>query len=270
MTTVEFPVELVRDLAEPALPAVEPTLDSPRMFVIPAYNEELNLPRLFGDLEARPSLFPNGSRIIIVDDGSQDRTAELVADYNGPLPLELLSMGRNQGPGAAFRAGFAAALEHCPDNGFVVTLEADTTSDLDALPTMLERAAAGAELVLASWKMQNVSRRRRALSAAAGLVVRLALGVNAKTVSSFFRVYRAGALRAAMRRYGDGFMRERGFACKAEILANMARLGARIEEVQVDLDWSRREGESKMPVFKTIIAYWRMLARQSVAREPAV
>jgi len=39
---------------------------------------------------------------------------------------------------------------------------------------------------------------------------------------------------------------------QAEILANLARLGARIEEVQVDLDWSRREGESKMPVFKTM------------------
>jgi dolichol-phosphate mannosyltransferase len=118
--------------------------------------------------------------------------------------------------------------------------------------------------------MQNVTRRRRPLSAAAGHVLRLALGVEAKTVSSFFRVYRAGTLRSAIERYGDGFVRERGFACKAEILANMARLGARIEEVQVDLDWSRREGESKMPVFKTMLCYWRMLARQTVAREPAV
>jgi dolichol-phosphate mannosyltransferase len=266
MTTIEMPLALPGGVT----PAREFAQASPSMFVIPAYNEELNLPRLFADLEARPSLFPYGSRIIIVDDGSQDRTAELITDYAGPLPIELLSMGENQGPGAAFRAGFAAALEHCPDDGFVVTLEADTTSDLDALPTMLERAAAGAELVLASWKMQNVSRRRRALSAAAGVVVRLALGVEAKTVSSFFRVYRAGTLRSAIERYGDGFVRERGFACKAEILANLARLGARIEEVQVDLDWSRREGESKMPVFKTMLCYWRMLARQSVAREPAV
>ncbi len=266
MTTVEMPLEFLGGLT----PARELAQASPSMFVIPAYNEELNLPRLFEDLEARPSLFPNGSRIIIVDDGSQDRTAELITDYAGPLPIELLSMGENQGPGAAFRAGFAAALEHCPDDGFVVTLEADTTSDLDALPRMLERAEAGAELVLASWKMQNVSRRRRALSAAAGLVVRTALGVEAKTVSSFFRVYRAGTLRTAIERYGDGFVRERGFACKAEILANLARLGARIEEVQVDLDWSRREGESKMPVFKTMLCYWRMLARQSVARGPAV
>jgi dolichol-phosphate mannosyltransferase len=134
---------------------------------------------------------------------------------------------------------------------------------------MLECAAAGAELVLASWTMHNVSRWRRSLSAGAGFLVRHALDVDAKTVSSFFRVYSAQTLRASMAHYGDRFVRERGFACKAEILANIARTGARIEEVQVDLDWSRREGESKMPVFRTMIAYWRMLARQSVARQPA-
>jgi dolichol-phosphate mannosyltransferase len=261
MTTLDFPVEAPRARTHP--PA------QPNVFVIPAYNEEANLPRLFVDLEARPELFPVGSRIIIVDDGSQDRTAPLVENYDGDLPLELLRMGENQGPGAAFRAGFMEALEDCPEDAFVVTLEADTTSDLDALPTMLERAAAGADLVLASWKMKNVTRRRRFLSVTAGYVVRHALGVNASTVSSFFRVYRAKTLSFAMTKYGDNFIRERGFACKAEILANIARLGAKIEEVQVDLDWSRREGESKMPVARTMIAYWRMLARQSFARQPA-
>jgi dolichol-phosphate mannosyltransferase len=240
---------------------------APNVFVIPAYDEEENLPRLFADLEARPALFPTGSRVIVVDDGSRDRTPELVQGYTGPLSVELVRFDENQGPGAAFRAGFAAALEHCEDDAFVVTLEADTTSDLDALPVMLSRAAAGAELVLASWTMVNVPRRRRLLSAGAGFVVRRLLGVEANTVSSFFRVYRAGTLRRAMGRYGERFIRESGFACKAEVLANIARLGARIEEVPVDLDTARRVGKSKMPILKTILAYWRMMARQQVTPE---
>jgi dolichol-phosphate mannosyltransferase len=239
----------------------------PHVFVVPAYNEEANLPRLLHDFEQRPELFPPLSRILIVDDGSQDGTAEIVERYDGPLPVQLIRFAENRGPGAAFRAGFDEALSVVPGEALVVTLEADTTSDLDALPEMIKRASDGAELVLASWVMLNVSRKRRTLSAAAGLVVRLALGLEAKTVSSFFRVYRASALRRAFSRYGDGLMREPGFACKAEILAKMARIGVRIEEVPVGLDSTRRVGESKMPVGRTMLAYWRMLGRQLFARD---
>lgn len=272
MTSIDYPLAQPAAAARPlsvARPQTASASAAPNVFVVPAYNEEPNLPRLIEDLESRPELFPPGSRIIVVDDGSADRTPEIVIQYTGPLPLELLRFEQNQGPGAAFRAGFAAALESCPEHALVVTLEADTTSDLDALPQMIERAEAGAELVLASWQMENVAPARRLLSGAAGFVVRHTLGVEAKTVSSFFRVYKARTLRAAIERYGDSFVREQGFACKAEILANIARMGARIEEVTVQLDWTRREGESKMPVFRTMLAYWRMLARQRVARASA-
>jgi dolichol-phosphate mannosyltransferase len=232
------------------------------VFVLPAYNEEENLPRLLEDFAVRPELLARTSRVLIVDDGSEDATADLVDAYDGDVPAEVIRMGENQGPGAAFRAGFDAALEQCSDDALIVTLESDTTSDLDALPLMVERAEAGADLVLASWVMQGVSRRRRFLSAAAGWVIRHTLGLQATTVSSFFRVYRASTLREASARYGDKLIRERGFACKAELLAKLSAMNARIVEVPVALDWSRRNGESKMPVFKTMLAYWRMLARQ--------
>jgi len=239
------------------------------IFVIPAYNEQDNLPRLFADLEGRPGLFSAGSRVLVVDDGSQDATAAIVSGYDGMLPVELVALGRNQGPGAAFRAGFRAALEQCSPDALIVTLEADNTSDLDALTAMLARAQSGADLVLASWVMVNVSRRRQLLSRGSGLFVRAALGIEAKTVSSFFRVYRASALRAAFEAHGDDLIRERGFACKAEILAKMAALGLRIDEVDVRLDSSQRVGESKMPIVKTTLTYWRMAARQRLARGTA-
>jgi len=242
----------------------------PHLFVIPAYNEEANLPRLFQDLEARPTLFPPGSRLLVVDDGSQDATVSIVENYSGPLPAEVIKLGRNQGPGAAFRAGFAAALDRCSGEALVVTLEADTTSDLDALPEMLNRARAGAELVLASWVMVSVSRFRRILSGGAAMVTNRILGVDAKTVSSFYRVYRASTLRAASARWGDSLIREPGFACKAELLSKLTAIGTAIEEVDVGLDTSRRVGKSKMPIFRTIFAYWRLMARQRFTNDPAV
>jgi dolichol-phosphate mannosyltransferase len=259
--------ELVQ--VEEARPGCAPLHEPvPHLFVIPAYNEEANLPRLFRDLETRPSLFPPGSRLYVVDDGSQDETVNIVESYTGPLPAEVIKLERNQGPGAAFRAGFAAALEGTSGEALVVTLEADTTSDLDALPEMLRLARTRAELVLASWVMVNVSRFRMLLSGGAAVVINRILGVDAKTVSSFYRVYRASTLRKAAARYGDGLIREPGFACKAELLSKLTSLGVSIEEVDVGLDTSRRVGESKMPILRTIFHYWRLMARQRFARDP--
>lgn len=247
--------------------------DAARGFVIPAFNEEANLPRLFADLEARPALFTPGSCVFIVDDGSTDRTAELVRAYDGPLPIQLVELGMNQGPGAAFLAGFDAALARLPDDALVVTLEADTTSDLDALPEMAHRACLDAELVLASvhggGQMTNVNPVRRMLSASAGRVVRTTLGVDARTVSSFFRVYRASTLRGGFARYGRDLIRERGFACMAEVLSNLSRLGVRVVEVPVDLDGSRRVGDSKMRILPTVLGYARLLGRATVTRGAA-
>jgi len=243
---------------------------TPLVVVIPAYNEEENLPRLFADLEARPELFPADTRIIIVDDGSTDGSAALVSGYGGPLPVELFAQGRNRGPGAAFRAGFRAALETCPPDGLVATLEADTTSDLEALAAMIERADGGTDLVLASvhggGRMVNVSWLRRTLSRCAGSVTRRVLGLNAHTVSSFFRVYRADALRRGFARYGDNLISETGFACKAEILAKLAGLGCSVCEIPVDLDGSRRRGHSKMRLLPTLMGYWRLVLH---GRRPA-
>ncbi|WCB95828.1 Undecaprenyl-phosphate mannosyltransferase [Baekduia alba] len=241
------------------------------VFVIPAYNEETNLPRLLLDLEERPGLWMGG-HVIIVDDGSSDATADVAAAYDGPVPMILHRQVRNQGAGRAFDKGFRIALELCGDDDYVITMESDTTSDLDAVATMLAVAQEGTDIVLASHhgegQLVNVSAHRRLLSRAAATAIRRGAGLDAKTVSSFFRVYRAAALRDAYARHGDRFIREAGFACKAEILVKMVRGGASVREVPVSLDWSRRDGESKMRVLPTIGGYARMMARQITTREP--
>jgi dolichol-phosphate mannosyltransferase len=269
MTSLVAPYAPADTLRLPA--AVPLPRATPNVFVVPAHNEQENLPRLLADLETRPGLFPPKSRLIVVDDGSLDATAALVEAYAGPLPVELVRLEQNQGPGAAFRAGFAAALRSSAGEALVVTLEADTTCDLDALPEMLERAAAGAELVLASvhggGHMHNVSPLRLFLSHCASAVMRAVLGVQARTVSSFFRVYRASALREARAHYGDLLIREPGFACKAELLAKLTRLGARVEEVPVELDGAKRIGKSNMRVLPTMLAYWRLMVRQAAGWE---
>ena len=111
-----------------------------------------------------------------------------------------------------------------------------------------------------------MSAHRRFLSRAASSVIRRGGGLDASTVSSFFRVYRAETLRAGYERYGEQLIQERGFACKAEILIKLSRMGIRVAEVPVTLDWAKREGESKMKVLPTMGGYARLMARQTFAR----
>ena len=240
------------------------------VFVIPAYNEEANVPRLLADLEARPDLWRDGGRVVLVDDGSTDRTVEVARAHAGELPVEVLVAERNGGPGKAFDRGFRHALALCGDDELIVTLESDTTSDLDAVEAMLAAAGAGADIVLASHHgtgaLANVSAHRRFLSRAASSVIRRGGGLDASTVSSFFRVYRAQVLRDGYARYGDHLIQERGFACKAEILIKLSRMGITVAEVPVTLDWAKREGASKMKVLPTMGGYARLMARQTFAR----
>lgn len=234
------------------------------LFVVPAFNEEDNVPGLLRDLERRPELWAGG-RLILVDDGSSDATAAVAEAWAGALPVDVLRQVPNQGPGRAFDRGFRHALELASDGDRIVTLEADTTSDLDALSTMLE-ATDGADVVLASvhagGEMINVGRTRRVLSRGAARFVRAGAGLDARTVSSFFRVYRAEVLRAAYAVHGDRLIREPGFACKAEILMKLCALDAVVVEVPVALDASRRIGDSKLRVLPTAAGYGRLMARQ--------
>jgi hypothetical protein len=136
---------------------------------------------------------------------------------------------------------------------------------------MLAAARDGADVVLASvhaagGEMVGAGKFRESLSRAASTAVRVTAGIDASTVSSFFRVYRAGMLRSAYGRHGDAFIREGGFACKAEILGKLSRMDASIAEVPVDLDASRRIGESKLKVLPTMAGYTRLMARQVATR----
>jgi dolichol-phosphate mannosyltransferase len=241
-----------------------------QVLVVPAYDEAANVPRLFADLEARPELWADGGRVLLVDDGSTDDTVAVAEAYDGPLPVEILRQPRNMGPGRAFDRGFRRALELCGAGDLIVTLEADTTSDLDALERMLDEAHAGADLVLASvhagGEMVAVGRRRAGLSRAASAVIRRSAGLDARTVSSFFRVYRPAILRAAYDRFGEQLIQERGFACKAELLAKLTRLDAVVVEVPVSLDASRRVGDSKLRVLPTMVGYTRLIGRELAHR----
>ena len=93
-----------------------PSLDSPGSInlsvIVPAYNEELRLPKMLEEclefLEARKSSY----EVIIVDDGSKDTTTEVglgYVDRYGSEKVRVLSLAKNRGKGGAVRMGMLKA-----------------------------------------------------------------------------------------------------------------------------------------------------------------
>jgi dolichol-phosphate mannosyltransferase len=239
-------------------------------FVIPAYNEAENVPRLLADLA--PVARNLGARVIFVDDGSTDGTADVIREHARDLHFAIVSHTVNRGLGTAINTGIRAALGESSDDDAIVTLEADTTSDLTDLPKMMEEFEKGADIVLASvyapgGEIIGVAGWRLAASKSVSNTFRYLGGLRQiHTLSSLYRVYRAGTLRRAADTYGYLLVREPGFAANVELLLKLYNAGATVAEVPTINDWRTRKGVSKMQLKPTVIAYGRLMAAHLVGR----
>lgn len=233
--------------------------------VVPVLNEEPNVASLA--LRLKDALQPfSPYRVLFVDDGSTDRTVEVLKTRDAQV--ETISHPRNQGPGAAFRTGFKHILRTLQPSDIVITLEGDGTSDLAILPRMLGRIRnEDDDIVLASCYLfgggiKGTSLHRVGLSHIANALVKQTLGLSGlATLSSFFRVYQGRALLRLQETFGDRLFESNGFESQVEILHLAARLRLRISEVPMVLDGSRRVGKSKMKILRTSMAYLRLVAR---------
>ncbi len=238
-------------------------------FLIPVFNEELNIPNLFTELNAlslQEEFF-----FVFSDDGSTDQTKTLIQQYFDQKPFVILGDGVNRGPGAAFNTGFEWILATSNNpNDRVVTLEADCTSDLSILPVMLMLNQMQYDLVLASVYAQGggfdkTSFYRKFTSAVANFIFRFLFNVQVLTLSSFYRVYSLSILRK-IKATQPAIIAETGFICMLEVLVKAIHQHAKVIEVPMKLHSSKRRGQSKMKVLKTTFQYFSYLIKKQVSR----
>jgi dolichol-phosphate mannosyltransferase len=231
--------------------------------VVPCLNERENLPGLFEGLRRHAG--GTEARIIFIDDGSSDGSGQLACELAEDVPITLLTHERNRGLGAAIASGLQHALRDGVDDDVVVTVESDNTADLGDLPRLVERLEGGADVAMASYlapggRVVGVARWRVAASHAVTALFKLAGGLREfHQVTPLYRAYRLSAIRRVARLHGEDLITETGFAVNVELLLKLRGAGARVVEIPTTLDWTRRRGQSKLPLVSTARAYLRLL-----------
>jgi len=163
--------------------------------VLPAYNEEAAIGRVLDRIHEAMAAARIEYEVVVVDDGSRDGTARAVEERIARQRVRLERHATNLGLGPTLRDGLLAASRAAADGDVVVTLDADDTQPPELIPAMMERIAAGADVVIASRyedgaRTLGVPWHRRALSRAGSLLFRMALPIPG--VRDFTCGYRAG------------------------------------------------------------------------------
>jgi glycosyltransferase involved in cell wall biosynthesis len=222
------------------------------LVVMPTYNEAESVVGVIDQvLAADPRV-----DVLIVDDGSPDGTARLVAERAAGEPrVRLLERSAKRGLGAAYRAGFAWGLQRGYEA--LVEMDADLSHPPERLPALLD-GLAGADLVIGSryfpgGRTVNWSRLREAISRGGNAYVRLALGVPVHDCTAGYRAYRRQVLEALP----VSAVQSNGYCFQVEMVHRTWQEGFRVVEVPIAFT-ERATGVSKMSKQIVAEALWRV------------
>ena len=190
---------------------------NPVCALIPAYNAETSIGEVIGRIRGHVP------RVIVVNDGSSDRTEEIARGRGA----EIISLPSNRGEGYALRQGFSLAL----NNGCsaILTLDADGQHDPADIPRFLEAHRADSDAILIGSRMAEADRfpRQRYYSnRTAAFFISKALGQYLEDTQCGFRLYPAESLRSIR-------LTTSRFQTETEVLLRAVRRGIRVSSVPV-------------------------------------
>ena len=205
---------------------------NPVIAIIPAYNESRNIGKIIAETSKYVTI------IIVVDDGSEDNTAELAMSKN----TKVIRTRRNMGKGTALKRGLVECLKYNPD--IIVTLDADGQHDPADIPKLLEPIKNGeADIVIGS-RCDNNSLSEIPMVRGFGLsfinfVNRSLMKSTIKDSQSGFRAY-AKSILSMISNYNST-----GYGVETEQLATAELYGFHIVEVPVTIRYRGLENTSK-------------------------
>lgn len=206
--------------------------------VVPVYNEDESIPQLYARLTAALEQLGRPYEIIAVDDGSRDRSFELLRELaERDSRLRVVRFRRNFGQTAAFSAGFARARGEV-----VITIDADLQNDPADIGRLLQKIGEGYDVV-SGWRerRQDPFLNRRLPSMIANRLISWSTGVYLHDYGCSLKAYRTEVVQG-INLYGE---------LHRFIPAIASWQGVEVAEIPVNHE-ARRFGKSKYGISRTL------------------
>ena len=219
--------------------------------LVPAYNEEATIVAVVD--AARSVALPAGMarEIVIVNDGSTDATAQVLARFDGDPVVRVFHQPSNQGKTAALRR---CIREACGD--LLLVQDADFEYSPSEYPNLLKPLLEGRADAVYGSRFLGTIRRMKGVNRWANIIsnvtFRLLYGKDITDINTCFKLFRAGDIK------GLTIVSEH-FAFETEVTAKKAKKGLRIIEVPIAYE-ARSEAQGKKINWPTALGmYWAII-----------
>jgi glycosyltransferase involved in cell wall biosynthesis len=221
--------------------------------VLPAFNEEENIGEVTRQALAALPRFADTFEIIVVDDGSRDRTADIAtAIARQDSRVRVIRHHRNRGYGAALVTGFSATT-----GDYVMFMDGDRQFDINDL-RLLTPFAPDYDIVAGFRMERNDPLHRRVFAETFNVAVRVLFGVHMRDIDCAFKLFRGDLLRSLP-------LSAPGALINTEIQAKARRQKARVQQVGVHhyprVAGSPTGGNPRVilrAMRETLVLWWKM------------
>ncbi len=209
--------------------------------VVPTFNENANIETLCRAIRA---VVPS-ARILVVDDGSPDGTADTAERLGVEMgSISVLRRDHKQGLGSAYRAGLRAAIDDGAE--ICVQMDADLSHEPAMLPALIANVELGADLAIGSryvpgGRTVDWPSGRRRLSRWGNRYAAGVLGLAVNDATAGYRAYSS----VALERMEFESVRAEGYGFQVEMTYRLVRVNGKIVEFPITFR-DRVEGSSKM------------------------
>lgn len=231
---------------------------------MPMYNEGLDIEKHLTKLS---NVFKDNYSILIIDDGSNDKSKEIVKKFSKKLNIKLLEHKINQGLSTTLNDLYYETARMLDDNDVLITMDSDDTHDPKYIKDIVDAINQGYNYVVLSRYQKNSKELgypmyKRFLSKCINTVLKILFPIKGlHDYTSGYRGFKGSLLKGLVNKYNKSIITAKAFAGMAETMIKLREFRPSVKEIPLIYRYDLKQGLSKLKLTTTIKEYMKLIIR---------